>query len=61
MFFDGKEIRRIILNYRVKCEHEENLCLFTCIFKIGTIETVELICLILMKKIEKNLQSTFGY
>ena len=43
MFFDGKEIRRIILNYRVKCEHEENLCLFTCIFfKICTIETVEL-------------------
>ena len=42
MSFDGKEIRRIILNYRVKCEHEENLCLFICIFKIGTIETVEL-------------------
>ena len=42
MSFDDKEFRRIILNYRVKCEHEESLCLFICIFKIGPIETVEL-------------------
>ena len=42
MSFDNKEFRRIILNYRVKCKHEENLCLFICIFKIGPIETVEL-------------------
>ena len=41
MSFDDKEFRRIILNYRVECEHEENLDLFICIFKIGTIETVE--------------------
>ena len=42
MSFDDKEFRRIILNYRAECEHEENLCLFICIFKIGPIETVEL-------------------
>ena len=42
MSFDDKEFRRIILNYRVECEHEENLRLFICIFKIGPIETVEL-------------------
>ena len=43
MSFDDKEFRRIILNYRVECEHEENLGLFVCIFKIGTIETVEVL------------------
>ena len=42
MSFDDKEFRRIILNYRVKCKHEENLRLFICIFKICPIETVEL-------------------
>ena len=42
MSFDDKEFRRIILNYRVEYEHEENLCLFICIFKIGPNEAVEL-------------------
>ena len=42
MSFDDKEFCRIILNYRVECEYEENLRLFICIFKIGPIETVEL-------------------
>ena len=42
MFFDYKEFHRIILNYRVEYEHEENLRLFICIFKIGPNETVEL-------------------
>ena len=42
MSFDDKQFCRIILNYRVKCEHEENLCLFIYIFKIGSIETVGL-------------------
>ena len=42
MSFGGKQFRRIILNYRVKCEYEENLRLFICIFKIGSMETVEL-------------------
>ena len=42
MFFDDKEFRRIILKYRVECKHKENLHLFICIFKIGLIETVEL-------------------
>ena len=42
MTFDDKEFRRIILNHRVECEHEENLHLFTWIFKINPIETVEL-------------------
>ena len=41
MSFDNKEFGRIILNYRVECEHEENLCLFICIFRIDPIETVE--------------------
>ena len=41
MFFDDKQFRRIILNYRVKCEHE-NLRLFICVFKIGSVETIEL-------------------
>ena len=42
MSFDNKEFYRIILNCRVECEHEQNLRLFICIFKIGPIETVEL-------------------
>ena len=42
MSFDDKEFCRIILNYRVECKYEENLRLFTCIFKTGPIETVEL-------------------
>ena len=42
MSFYDKQFHRIILNYRVKCEHEENLRLFICICKIGPIETVEL-------------------
>ena len=42
MSFDDKEFCRIILNYRVECEHKENLHLLICIFKIGSIETVEL-------------------
>ena len=42
MSFDYKQFHRIILNYIVKCKHEENLRLFICIFKIGPIETVEL-------------------
>ena len=41
MPFDNKEFQRIILNCRVECEHEENIYLFICIFKIGPIETVE--------------------
>ena len=43
MSFDEKEFHRIILNCRVKCKYKENLHLFVCIFKIGPIETVELI------------------
>ena len=42
MTFDDKEFHRIILNYRVECKHKENLHLLICIFKIGPIETVEL-------------------
>ena len=42
MSFEDKEFCRIILNYRVEFEHEENLRLFICIFKIGPIQTVEL-------------------
>ena len=42
MSFDDKDFCRIILNYRVQCRHEENIRLFICIFKIGPIETVEL-------------------
>ena len=42
MFFDYKEFLRIILNYRVEYEHEENFRLFICICKIGPNETVEL-------------------
>ena len=42
MSFDDKDFCRIILNYRVECRHEENIRLFICIFKIGPIETVEL-------------------
>ena len=42
MSFDDKQFCRIILNYRVKCEHEENLRLFIYIFKIGLVETVGL-------------------
>ena len=61
MSFDDKEFRRIILNYRAECEHEENLCLFICIFKIGPIETVELMFNFDEKKLGKKLQSTFGY
>ena len=43
MSFDDKEFRRIILNYRLECKLEKNLHLFICIFKIGLIETVELV------------------
>ena len=50
MSFDDKEFRRVILNYGVEFEHEENFCLFICIFKIGTIETVEL----MFNFVEKN-------
>ena len=53
MSFDDKEFCRIILNYRVECEYEDNLRLFICIFKIGPIETVELM-FNLMKKIGKK-------
>ena len=53
MCFDDKEFCRIILNYRVECEYEDNLRLFICIFKIGPIETVELM-FNLMKKIGKK-------
>ena len=60
MSFDGKEFRRIILNYRVECEHEENLRLFIYIFKIGPIETVGLVFNFDGKELGKNLQSTFG-
>ena len=42
MSFDDKAFRRVILNYRIEYEHEENLHLFICILKIGPIETVEL-------------------
>ena len=42
MSFDDKEFRRIILNYRLECKLEKNLHLFICIFKIGSIETIEL-------------------
>ena len=42
MSFDDKQFCRIILNYRVKWEHEENLRLFIYIFKIGSIGTIEL-------------------
>ena len=42
MFFDYKEFLRIILNYRVEYEHEQNFRLFICICKIGPNETVEL-------------------
>ena len=53
MSFDNKELRRIILNYRVACKHEENLCLFICIFEICPIETLNY-CLILTKQIGKR-------
>ena len=53
MSFDDKEFCRITLNYRVECEYEDNLRLFICIFKIGPIETVELM-FNLMKKIGKK-------
>ena len=35
MYLDDKEFCRIILNYRVECEYEENLRLFICFFKTG--------------------------
>ena len=35
--------------------------MFICIFKIGPIETVELMFTFDQKKLVKNLQSTFGY
>ena len=50
MSFDDKEFRRVILNSWVEFEHEGNFCLFICIFKIGTIETVEL----MFNFVEKN-------
>ena len=53
MSFDDEKFRRIILNYRAKCEYEENLRLFICIFKIGPIETVQLM-FNLTKKIGKK-------
>ena len=53
MSFDDRQFCWIILNYRVKCEHEENLGLFICIFKIGSIETVELMFNFNEKKWEK--------
>ena len=43
MSFDDKEFCRIILNYKLECKLEKNLHLFICIFKIGLIETVELV------------------
>ena len=61
MSFDDTEFRRIILNYRVECKHEENLRLFICIFKIGQIETVELMFNFNEKNWEQMLQSTIGY
>ena len=61
MFFDYKEFLRIILNYRVEYEHEENFRLFICICKIGPNETVELMFNFDKKKLGKNLQSMFGY
>ena len=42
MSFDNNAFCRIFLNYRVECQHEQNLRLFICIFKIGRVETVEL-------------------
>ena len=60
MSFDDKEFRRVILNYRVECEHEENLRLFICIFKIGPIETVELMFNFDEKKLGESFQSMFG-
>ena len=60
MPFDDKKFRRIILNYRVEWKHEENLCLFICIFKIGPIETVELMFNFDEKKLGENVQSMFG-
>ena len=53
MSFGDKEFCRIILNYRVEFKHEENLCLFICIFKIGPIETVELMFIFDKKNWEK--------
>ena len=61
MSFSNNEFCRIILNYRVKFEHEENACLFICIFKISPIETVELKINFDKKKLEESLQSAFGY
>ena len=61
MSFSNNEFCRIILNYGVKFEHEENACLFICIFKISPIETVELKINFDKKKLEENLQSAFGY
>ena len=54
MSFDNKEFRRTILNYRIKCEHEKNFRFFICIFKIGSIETVELMFNFDEKNSEKN-------
>ena len=42
MSIDDKQFHRIILKYRLECKLEENLCLFICIFKVGSNETVEL-------------------
>ena len=55
MFFDYKEFLRIILNYRVEYEHEENFRLFICICKIGPNETVEL-----MFNFEKKIGKKFA-
>ena len=55
MTFDDKEFHRIILNYRVECKHKENLHLFICIFKIGPIETVEL-----MFNFDKKIRKKFA-
>ena len=60
MSFDDKEFCRIILNCRVECEHEQNLRLFICIFKIGPIETVELMFNFDEKKLGESFQSMFG-
>ena len=54
MSFDNKEFRRTILKYRIKCEHEKSFCFFICIFKIGSIETVELMFNFDGKNREKN-------
>ena len=61
MSFSNKEFCRIILNYRVEFEHEENVRLFICIFKISPIETAELKINFDEKKLEENLQPALGY